>query len=99
MVQYNGHIASSRVSLTEARVRPAFVIQKENQIIHRAESGIPVIRWNGQLPGNPIPSAVLTRITVMPEVTGMERCFSVTPLLVEAKALLTGGQMPGKRLI
>ena len=28
MVQYNGHIASSRVSLTEAGVRPAFVIQK-----------------------------------------------------------------------
>lgn len=29
MVQYNGHIASSRVSLTETGVRPAFVIQKE----------------------------------------------------------------------
>ena len=42
---------------------------------------------------------VLIQITVMPEVTGMERCFSVTPLLVEAKAFLTGGQMPGKRLI
>lgn len=28
MVQYNGHIASSRVSLTEAGVRPAFVIRK-----------------------------------------------------------------------
>lgn len=29
MVQYNGHIASSRVSLTEVGVRPAFVLQKE----------------------------------------------------------------------
>lgn len=29
MVQYNGHIASSRVSLTEAGVRPAFVVRKE----------------------------------------------------------------------
>lgn len=29
MVQYNGHIASSRVSLTEAGVRPAFVIGRE----------------------------------------------------------------------
>lgn len=29
MVQYNGHVASSRVSLTEAGVRPAFVIGHE----------------------------------------------------------------------
>ena len=29
MVQYNGHIASSRVSLTDAGVRPAFVLKKE----------------------------------------------------------------------
>lgn len=28
IVQYNGHIASSRVSLTEAGVRPAFVLRK-----------------------------------------------------------------------
>lgn len=28
MVQYNGHIASSRVSLTQAGVRPAFVLKK-----------------------------------------------------------------------
>lgn len=28
MVQYNGHIASSRVSLTEAGIRPAFVLRK-----------------------------------------------------------------------
>lgn len=30
MVQYNGHIASSRVSLTQAGVRPAFVLGKGN---------------------------------------------------------------------
>lgn len=29
MVQYNGHIASSRVSLTEAGIRPAFVLAPE----------------------------------------------------------------------
>lgn len=29
MVQYNGHIASSRVSLTEAGIRPAFVLLRE----------------------------------------------------------------------
>lgn len=30
MVQYNGHIASSRVSLTEAGIRPAFVLGKKD---------------------------------------------------------------------
>lgn len=29
LVQYNGHIASSRVSLTEAGIRPAFVLARE----------------------------------------------------------------------
>lgn len=31
LVQYNGHIASSRVSLTEAGIRPAFVLGKEKE--------------------------------------------------------------------
>lgn len=31
MVQYNGHVASSRVSLTEAGIRPAFVLAPEKE--------------------------------------------------------------------
>lgn len=37
MVQYNGHIASSRVSLTEAGIRPAFVLGKQEKDVSQGK--------------------------------------------------------------
>ena len=42
LVQYNGHIASSRVSLTEAGIRPAFVLGRE-----KADTGQGKIWYEG----------------------------------------------------
>lgn len=37
MVQYNGHIASSRISLSEAGIRPAFVLRKQEKDVSQGE--------------------------------------------------------------
>lgn len=44
LVQYNGHIASSRVSLTEAGIRPAFVLGRE-----KADTGQGKIWYAGDI--------------------------------------------------